>query len=108
MFVDTELLKKINVYKNRTIGNPNRCFYCGAEGYTNADHFYPKCLGGRFKVRSCVSCNSEKKNLTPRKWIAYLRDQIEEDLNKREKYQRMLIASESLWKKTIQYHLMNQ
>lgn len=66
-------VRKLNVHQRRTLGNPYRCWYCGLEGLTEGDHFYPKSLGGQLKVRSCIACNREKANLTPLEWMNYLR-----------------------------------
>jgi len=65
--------RRLSIYKARTLGNRYKCWYCGEEGETTGDHFYPKSLGGRLKVRSCKKCNSEKDDLTPQEWINHLR-----------------------------------
>ncbi len=65
--------RNLSVFDNRTLGNTEKCWYCGAEGHTNADHFYPKSLGGKLKVRSCKNCNCDKADLTPLEWMNYLR-----------------------------------
>lgn len=64
--------RPLNIHSRRTLGNPSKCWYCGAVGRTEGDHFYPKSLGGVLKVRSCVPCNREKADLTPLEWLNYL------------------------------------
>jgi hypothetical protein len=106
-FVDP--VRRLNVFQARSLGNPYKCWYCGAEGHTNGDHFYPKSLGGRLKVRSCNACNNEKADLTPLEWINYLRlkrgrwqrnkvrsleDQAKYEITKLD---RMIRASLTLW-----------
>lgn len=58
------------------------CFYCGLEIVSkpinayplqkHIDHFYPKSKGGsndpRNLVPSCMSCNLEKRAMTPGEW----------------------------------------
>lgn len=65
--------RRLNIHQARSLGNREKCWYCGAEGPTTGDHFYPKSLGGRLKVRSCIPCNSDKADLTPLEWMNYLR-----------------------------------
>ena len=61
--------QKLNVFTVRTLGNHKKCWYCGADGETTADHFWPKSLGGRLKVRACAWCNRLKADRTPLEWI---------------------------------------
>lgn len=84
-----------NIYKPRTLGNKTKCWYCGKEGVTNKDHFFPKQFGGGLIVRSCFECNESKGGLTPRQWLWKL---------KREgvpliRYNRIETATISLWDK---------
>jgi hypothetical protein len=65
--------RRLNIHQARNLGNREKCWYCGAEGPTTGDHFYPKSLGGRLKVRACTSCNNAKADLTPLEWMKYLR-----------------------------------
>lgn len=65
--------RRLNIHQTRSLGNREKCWYCGSEGPTTGDHFYPKSLGGRLKVRSCISCNNQKADLTPLEWMNYLR-----------------------------------
>jgi hypothetical protein len=70
-FIDP--VRRLSVYRSRTLGNKYKCWYCGEEGETESDHFYPRSLGGMLKVCSCKKCNNEKADLTPLEWINYLR-----------------------------------
>jgi hypothetical protein len=72
-FVDP--VRQLTIYTPRTLGNPQKCWYCGKQGATEGDHFYPRSLGGRLKVRSCIPCNRTKADLTPLEWIARI-DQL--------------------------------
>ena len=114
----TELL---TIHTNRTLGNYNKCWYCGKSGETVSEHFYPKSKGGRLKVRSCEECDKEKGSKTPEGWIKYIEDQINicggkvspcyrgEFIRSRcelgcieyKKLKRMLRASKTLWERLI-------
>jgi hypothetical protein len=103
--------KRLSIYNPITLGNKYKCWYCGEDGFTNADHFFPKSLGGRIKVRSCIRCNSEKADLTPSGWMDYLRSYIIrlqknkikslDEFCKKEipRTERMIIATQTLWKR---------
>ena len=95
---------QLSIYEGRSIGNFDKCWYCGVDCKTTADHFWPKSLGGRLKVRACANCNREKKGLTPNGWAKYLkgqRDKFEKTGFKHLviKYDRMITATESLWER---------
>lgn len=102
-------VRRLNIHQPRTLGNPHKCWYCGTEGPTEGDHFYPKSLSGQLKVRSCIPCNREKADLTPLEWLNYLRlirgrwqrnkvrsleDQAKYEI---EKLDRMITATLTLW-----------
>ncbi len=102
---------------SKTLGSKNKCWYCGEEGRTTKDHFYPKCKGGRLMVYSCPRCNLEKSDMTPKQWIKYLDSLIyrcengfanchrgkfikticPNECSEIGKLQRMKRASETLW-----------
>ena len=118
--------RDMNVYQPRTLGNKIKCWYCGSNGPTEGDHFYPKSLGGRLKVRSCIKCNREKGDLTPLEWINYLNVLINrcrkhnggcdrgqfikslcpDNCMEYEKLLRMRYASLTLWKR-LRYSVRN-
>lgn len=78
----------MNVFKPKTYGNRNKCFYCGSKKQS-LDHFYPKSLGGKLKVPCCLECNRKKGCLIPEKWV----DLMKTDLPK---YSRKINKVENL------------
>jgi hypothetical protein len=54
------------------------CVYCGSEDRLSLDHLTPREIGGTHHatnlVTSCVSCNSARRDLPMRGWLAMLRD----------------------------------
>jgi len=99
------LSNKLNVYEGRTLGNRLKCWYCGNDGFTNADHFWPKSMRGRLKVRSCSRCNKIKKNLTPNGFIDYLQSlklkskSYYKHYYTDEQLDRMIRATSTLWER---------
>jgi hypothetical protein len=55
------------------------CCYCGSEDQLSLDHLQPRELGGSHDetnlICACVSCNSSRRDLPLRAWLAALRDQ---------------------------------
>lgn len=68
--------ERLTIYSSRTLGNLYKCYYCGRDGETTADHFHPRSKGGRLRVRACRQCQTEKADCTPAEWIAILRNFI--------------------------------
>lgn len=98
-------ITKLNVYKTWTLGDHSKCWYCGDGCCSTADHFWPKSMGGRLKVRCCRNCNTNKKDLTPTEWIEYIEEVIERlsttnHLKQLERWKRMKVATETLWDRT--------
>ncbi len=100
----THIIRHWSVYNPRTIGGKH-CYYCGIELYEginkSKDHFWPKSLGGRLKVRCCKSCNTMKKNFTPEGFIAHLQSlkKLNPDRYFSLKLDRMIFATQGLWRK---------
>lgn len=94
-----------SVLENKTLGNKNKCFYCGIEGFKmSKDHFFPKSKGGRLMVYSCHNCNSIKADKTPIQWVHW----IEHSNHPQRK--RMLVSSITLGLKCINngYPVLNK
>jgi len=93
-----------NVYTSFTLGK-NHCWYCGesipiGSFRRTADHFWPKHLKGRLKVVCCYSCNNEKGGMIPTAWIEhlkYLKTKHHGFQPWQKKFDRSIIATESLW-----------
>ena len=90
-----------SVYKGITLGG-DRCWYCGehipAGSYRRtADHFWPKHLGGRLKVRCCKNCNNEKRHLTPNGFIEHLDKLKRTQPHYALRFDRMITATSTLW-----------
>lgn len=59
----------------------NRCVYCGAtEGPMHLDHIIPRSQGGPDRadnlVVACASCNSRRQDMSVRRYMRYLREQL--------------------------------
>ncbi len=59
----------------------NRCVYCGAiEGPMHLDHIIPRNQGGADTaenlVVACASCNSRRQDMSLRRYMRYLREQL--------------------------------
>ena len=59
----------------------NRCIYCGAsEGPMHLDHIIPRSQGGPDEatnlVVACASCNSRRQDMSLRRYMRYLREQL--------------------------------
>jgi hypothetical protein len=91
---------------NITIGDKNVCFYCGKRCNTTADHFFPKCRGGKLKVRCCLECNLNKGNRIPEAWIIHNLNKLKNTENEQEiiKYEKIINATQALLDKIILNH----
>ena len=59
----------------------HRCVYCGAvEGPMHFDHIIPRSQGGEDTtanlVVACASCNSRRQDMSLRRYMRYLREQL--------------------------------
>lgn len=89
----------LSIYDNKTLGD-RHCWYCGEwlfEGIRTKDHFYPKRLGGKLKVRCCKNCNGIKSHMTPLRFIEYLQELKADHPAKEFGYDRRINATQSLW-----------
>ena len=100
-------MERLSIYKPVNLGNFDKCWYCGETSITTADHFYPKSLGGRLKVRCCKDCNEIKKDLTPEEWIEFIKEQKLKFPKFVRKYNRMIMATETLWER-VKWSVINK
>jgi hypothetical protein len=55
------------------------CFYCGATGEWQADHFpKPRCAGGTSTVRACLHCHNLKDRLGDSFVTDYMRSNVKD------------------------------
>ena len=88
------------ITSSKKLGSEGVCWYCGNNGPTNKDHFYPRSKGGRLIVMSCFPCNNEKDNKTPLEWADYIQKKIDNGGIEVQKGERMIRATLTLWENT--------
>ena len=75
--------KRLGVRRTRALmaRGCHRCVYCGAtEGPMHLDHVIPRSQGGSDTADnlcvSCASCNSRRQDMSLRRYMRYLREQL--------------------------------
>ena len=92
----------LSVFQYKKLG-ADKCWYCGDDLFASTktqDHFYPRSKGGRLMVACCRNCNGMKSDLTPPEFIDEIRILKTKHHPKKEwqsKFDRMIVATETLW-----------